>query len=143
MMNANPDIVPELLQQGEKILIAAPQPLISVETTETITVTERIGYQTVERNDNTLYKGTRKTLTKGVSGKKDVVYRVTKINNTVTERVAHQDVASLNELTIGTLGAQALGVGVTAVLGRAAALLVGEELKTNTNHDTDHPFLRV
>ena len=45
-----------------------------------------------------------------------------------------------DELTVGTLGAKALGLGITAVLGGAAALLVGEELKTNTNHDTDHPF---
>ena len=51
-----------------------------------------------------------------------------------------QDVAGLDELTIRALGTQALGLGVTAVLGRAAALFVGEELKTNTNHDTDHPF---
>ena len=51
-----------------------------------------------------------------------------------------EDVAGLDELTVGTLGAKALGLGITAVLGGAAALLVGEELKTNTNHDTDHPF---
>ena len=54
--------------------------------------------------------------------------------------LTNQDVASLDELTIGALGTQALGLGVTAVLGGAAALFVGEELKTNTNHDTDHPF---
>ena len=54
--------------------------------------------------------------------------------------LANQNVAGLDELTIGALGTKALGLGVTAVLGRAAALLVGEELKTNTNHDTDHPF---
>ena len=61
----------------------------------------------------------------------------------VSAALANQNVAGLDELTISALGTQALGVGVTAVLGRAAALLVGEELKTNTNHDTDHPFLRV
>ena len=39
-----------------------------------------------------------------------------------------QDVAGQNELTVGTLNAQALGLGVTAVLGGANALLVSEEL---------------
>ena len=58
----------------------------------------------------------------------------------VRAALTHQDVAGLDELTVGTLGAKALGLGITAVLGGAAALLVGEELKTNTNHDTDHPF---
>ena len=55
--------------------------------------------------------------------------------------LANQDVAGQNELTVGTLHAQSLGLGVTAVLGGAAALLVGEELKTNTNHDNGPSFL--
>ena len=57
--------------------------------------------------------------------------------------LADQNVAGLDELTVGALGPKALGLGITAVLGGAAALFVGEELKTNTNHDTDHPFFRV
>ena len=57
--------------------------------------------------------------------------------------LADQDVAGLDKLTISALGTQALGLGVTAVLGGAAALLVGEELKTNTNHVRDHPFCRM
>ena len=39
-----------------------------------------------------------------------------------------QDVAGQHELTVGTLNAQALGLGVTAVLGGADALLVSEQL---------------
>ena len=54
--------------------------------------------------------------------------------------LTNQNVASLDELTVGALGTKALGLGVTAVLGGAAALLMSEELKTQTNHDTDHPF---
>lgn len=99
LMDANPEIVPERLQMGAKILIAAPQPLISVETTEVITVRERIPYQVVERNDNTLYKGTRKTLTEGVSGKKDVVYQVTKVNNSVTKKTALSETVISNPVT--------------------------------------------
>ena len=54
--------------------------------------------------------------------------------------LADQDVAGLDELTVGALGTQALGLGVTAVLGGAAALLMSEKLMTDTTHDTDHPF---
>ena len=42
--------------------------------------------------------------------------------------LAHQNVAGLDELAVSPLGTQALGLRVTAVLGGAAALFVGEEL---------------
>ena len=61
----------------------------------------------------------------------------------VSAALANQNIAGLDELTISALGTQALGVRVTAVLGRAAALLVGEELKTNTNPDTGPSFLQI
>ena len=88
LMNANPDIVPELLQQGEKILVTAPQPLVAVEATEVITIEEAIPYEVEERKDSSIYKGTRKVLSKGSRGKKEVVYEVTKVNNEVTKKKA-------------------------------------------------------
>ena len=45
--------------------------------------------------------------------------------------LAHKNVAGENELTVSALGAKALGVRVAAVLRGAAALLVGEKLKTD------------
>ena len=52
-----------------------------------------------------------------------------------------QNIAGLDELAICTLGAQTLGVGVTTVLGGAAALLMGEELQTDHHHDKGPSFL--
>ena len=45
-----------------------------------------------------------------------------------------QDVASQNELTVGPLHAQPLGLGITAVLGGTAAFFMGEELNANFQH---------
>jgi hypothetical protein len=45
-----------------------------------------------------------------------------------------QDVAGQNELTVATLHAQTLSLGVAAVTGGANALLVGEELQTDIQH---------
>ena len=56
--------------------------------------------------------------------------------------LANQDVAGQNELTISTLHAQALGLGITAVLGGTAALMVSEELNTNLQHGVTPPKLR-
>ena len=77
-------------------------------------------------------------------GEQGVVAADAHVHTGVNVRAALTDknVAGLDELAVGALGAKALGLRVTAVLGGAAALLVGEELKTNTNHDRDHPFLR-
>ncbi len=99
LLNANPGIVPELLQQGEKILVTAPQPLVAVEATEVITIEESIPYSVEERNDSSLYKGTRKVLTKGVRGKKEVVYEVTKVNNSVTKKTALSETILSNPTT--------------------------------------------
>ena len=46
-----------------------------------------------------------------------------------------KDVAGLNELTIGPLGAEAFGLGVTAVLGGADTLFMGEQLKIHLHHN--------
>lgn len=99
LLNANPGIVPELLQQGEKILVAAPQPLVAVESTEVITIQESIPYPVEERKDSSLYKGTRKVLTKGVRGKKEVVYEITKVNNSVTKKVPLSETILSNPTT--------------------------------------------
>ena len=52
----------------------------------------------------------------------------------VSASLANQDVAGQNELTVSALHAQTLGLGVTTVLGRTAALLVREELNTNLQY---------
>ena len=54
----------------------------------------------------------------------------------------HQDIAGQDELTVASLHAQALGLGVTAVTGGADALLVGEKLKTDVQHGITPPCLR-
>ena len=44
--------------------------------------------------------------------------------------LADQDVAGQNELTISALGAKALRLGITAVLGGAHTFFMGKELQT-------------
>ena len=50
--------------------------------------------------------------------------------------LANKNVARENELTVGALGTKALGLGVTAVLGRAHTFFMSEELKTNVHHNS-------
>ena len=55
--------------------------------------------------------------------------------------LANQNVAGQNVLTIRTLGTQALGLGITAILGGAHTFFVGEELQTNVQHISVPSFL--
>ena len=48
--------------------------------------------------------------------------------------LANENVAGEHELTVSALYAQTLGLGITTVLGRTAALLMSEELKTDLKH---------
>ena len=48
--------------------------------------------------------------------------------------LANQDISSLNELSVGTLHAQSLGLGITAVLCRTNTLFMSEELHTDLKH---------
>ena len=59
----------------------------------------------------------------------------------VSAALANQNVACENELTISTLGAKTLRLRVTTVLGGAAALFVGEKLKTDVQHGDLPSFL--
>ena len=55
--------------------------------------------------------------------------------------LAHKNVAGENKLTVSALGTKTLGVRVAAVLRGAAALLVGEKLKTDVQHGDLPSFL--
>ena len=52
-----------------------------------------------------------------------------------------QNVAGQNKLTVAALNAEALGLGITAVLGGAHTFFVGEELQTNVQHISVPSFL--
>ena len=52
----------------------------------------------------------------------------------VRASLANQNIAREDKLTVRTLHAQSLGLGITTVLSRTAALLMSEELKTDFQH---------
>ena len=55
--------------------------------------------------------------------------------------LAHQNVAGQHELPVSALGAKALGLGITAVLGGTHTFFMGEELQRNVQHISVPSFL--
>ena len=70
-------------------------------------------------------------------GKQGVVFADTDVDAgmDVGTTLANENVAGENELTVSALGAKALGLGVTAVLGGAHTFFMSEELKTDVHHN--------
>ena len=77
------------------------------------------------------------------SGKKGIVASAAHVlaGVNVGAALANEDITSQDKLAVGTLGTQALGLGIAAVLGGAAALLMSEKLQTNMNHNFRPAFL--
>jgi hypothetical protein len=97
----------------------------------------------VDRNLFPIFAQMLKADSAAGSGKKGIVasaaYVLAGVN--VGAALADEDIASQDELAVGTLGTKTLGLGITAVFGGAAALFVSEELQTNLNHNYGPSFL--
>ena len=83
LQNANPGFDPNQLKIGQQLNLLAVKPYITVETKEMITSTEKIDFNTVYEETNTLYKGETKVKTAGVYGSQQVTSEVTKENGAV------------------------------------------------------------
>jgi murein DD-endopeptidase MepM/ murein hydrolase activator NlpD len=72
LIKANPDVVPERLQIGQKVSLIVPKPLITVSTVEMAEYAEAIPFD-IEYEDNaSMYKGEFKTKVSGVKGERVV-----------------------------------------------------------------------
>lgn len=67
--------------------LEANKSFLSVQSITTITETEEIPFETVEIETEKLSAGTKKTVSKGVNGTKNVTYKVYSLNGTETKRV--------------------------------------------------------
>ena len=84
LANANPGFDPNQIKIGQKLQLFTIKPYLTVETKELVSSTEKIDFDTVYEDTNTLYKGEFKIKTAGVCGSKQVTSEVTKENGTVT-----------------------------------------------------------
>lgn len=85
---ANPDMASlDDLQIGDKINLTVPEKIINVETVERVEYTEAIPYQTVYKQDSSLYKNQSKVVKEGSEGQRKVTADVIKRNGIEEKRV--------------------------------------------------------
>lgn len=91
---ANPGFDPDKLKIGQQLNLFAVKPYITVETKELITATEKIDFNTVYEETNTLNKGKTKIKTAGTDGSKQVSSEVTKENGVIIESKVNESIVT-------------------------------------------------
>ncbi len=81
LVKLNPGIKNSRLRAGKKLTVAKEMPFLSVEAVRHVEYTESIPFETKNVNDDTLYKGTTKVVTKGQAGERKIVADVTYVDN--------------------------------------------------------------
>lgn|GEM_PF-2061248 len=84
LVKANPGFDPDHLKIGQQLNLNTVKPYITVVTKELIASTEKVDFNTVYEETNTLNKGQIKVKTPGVYGSKSVKAEITKENGAVT-----------------------------------------------------------
>ncbi len=83
LQNANPGFDPNKLKIGQQLNLFTFKPYVTVQTKELLAWNEKIDFNTVYEDTNTMNKGEIKVKTAGVYGSKDVKAEVTKENGVV------------------------------------------------------------
>ncbi len=91
----NPGIVPAKLKIGQQITLNRDAPVLTVQTTEVVTYTENIPFETEYEESSSMYEGETSTRRKGVYGTQEVVAKVKRNNGEEISR----EVLSTKKLT--------------------------------------------
>jgi murein DD-endopeptidase MepM/ murein hydrolase activator NlpD len=76
----NPDLDPEKIFPGDKLVIKPVNPVLDVVIELENTVVESIPFKIEHKKDNHLYKNQKKFIQEGIEGQKEVRYNITLLN---------------------------------------------------------------
>lgn len=86
--NLNPSIKTDKVKKGDKIKYEKTAPVIAVVTSFEVTNKETVAFTTEKTEDKEAYEGTSTVLVAGITGEKEVQYRITEENGVETSRTA-------------------------------------------------------
>jgi len=124
IQKANPNMASlDDLQIGDKINLTVPKQLISVETVERVQYTEDIPYETVYKENSSMYKNQTEVVQTGSNGQRQVTAEVVKLNGVEARRtIIAQNVIKQKKDQIIAKGTKAvpsyIGTGVLALPAR-------------------------
>lgn len=83
----NPEIDEKKLEVGNKITVRGEEPMVTLKTSELVTYTEPISYETQEKESDEIYEGDTEVKTKGKKGIREITARVVKENGKESAKV--------------------------------------------------------
>lgn len=119
LLKLNPDLNENsILKIGQKINVTVEKPLVTVKKVYENVKSESIPYKEVVKQDENLLKGEQKIIQEGVTGKKEVSYKITEVNGKqVQKRVTAEKVISEPKekiIVVGTKVIPSKGTGTFA-----------------------------
>lgn len=85
LAEANPGVKATRLQIGQELALTVAEPLVHVEATAEVTETKTVPFETEYVKDSSLYKGEKKTVTKGQNGTDEITSVLTIVNGQVVD----------------------------------------------------------
>lgn len=86
LSKANPGVNPAALQPGQVISLLATEPYVHLQSVEEVTVVENVAFDTVTTEDPTLYPWQSTYDVKGVYGRRQVTYVITREDGKITDK---------------------------------------------------------
>jgi murein DD-endopeptidase MepM/ murein hydrolase activator NlpD len=145
----NPDMDPDKIFPGEKLLVQPMNPRLDVQVELENTIVESIPFKVEYRKDNTLYKSQKSLMKEGIEGKKEVVYHITMLNGyqssleVIGEKVLKNPVAAIVKIGTKTTVARGGRVNYGVVSGKRISSLYGYRIHPITGRRRFHEGLDI
>jgi murein DD-endopeptidase MepM/ murein hydrolase activator NlpD len=80
MIADNPDVEPNKLEEGAKIIISKPGAMVNLEVSQLVTSNEKIKHKVIEKKTDEMYEGEEEVQEEGHNGKRVVTSRIETVN---------------------------------------------------------------
>lgn len=145
----NPDLDPDKIFPGDKIVVKASNPILDVIVKLENTVLESIPFKIEYKKDNSLYKNQKKIIKEGTEGQKEVVYSITLLNGyqssllVKNEKYLKEPVNAIVQIGTKTTVSRGGRINYGVVSGRRISSLYGSRIHPITGRRRFHDGLDI
>lgn len=145
----NPDLDPDKIFPGDKLVLKPMDPVLDVIIELENTIVESIPFNNVYRKDSNLYKNQRRTIKRGVEGKKEVSYNINLLNGyqsfleVESEKVLKEPVNAIVRIGTKTSVSRGGRINYGVVSGKRISSLYGYRIHPITGRKRYHDGLDI